>query len=98
MNVLLLVVILLMASAYGLPGLLIAPPIAITINILLTELAKPRSPAPARPAGAGAGIAALQAELAQVQELVANTENGPRRRLHSLAERLAQLLEQARQV
>ena len=50
-NVLTIMVALVMADAFGLVGLLLAPPVAVVIHILLRELASPGVRAPGSPRG-----------------------------------------------
>jgi putative permease len=98
-NILLLVVILIMANASGLLGLLLAPPIAIAIHIILTELANPESVVVVSPqVNTTADVESLERELRQVRALMTGTENGASRRLENLADRLDDLLKEAKRV
>lgn len=98
-NVLLLVVILVMADAAGLVGLLLAPPVAIAIHILLTELASPESVVVVSPSpNSTANVEALESELEHARQLMAATDNGANLRLQNLADRLSELLKEAKDV
>lgn len=94
MSVLTIAIALIMADAFGLLGLLLAPPLAAMIHILLRELANPTAPRSSQPALA-ADIAALQSRLATARSLIVAAEDGSHRRLENIADRLERLLGQA---
>ncbi len=94
MSVLTIAIALIMADAFGLLGLLLAPPLAAMIHILLRELANPTAPRSSQPALA-ADIAALQARLATARSLIVAAEDGSHRRLENIADRLDRLLGEA---
>ncbi len=94
MSVLTIATALIMADAFGLLGLLLAPALAAMIHILLRELANPTAPRSSQPALA-ADIAALQARLATARSLIVAAEDGSHRRLENIADRLDRLLGEA---
>lgn len=94
MSVLTIAIALIMADAFGLLGLLLAPPLAAMIHILLRELANPTAPRSSQPALA-ADIAALQSRLATARSLIVAAEDGSHRRLENIADRLDRLLGEA---
>lgn len=96
-NVLTIMVVLIMADAFGLIGLLLAPPVAETIHILMTELANLAAARPAEPA-LDASVADLEAQLGTVHSLLLAQGDNRDRRLENLADRLAGLLAETRRV
>ena len=94
-NVLTIMMALVMADAFGLVGLLLAPPVALVVHILLRELASPDAARVARSALA-ADVAALEARLAEVRGLMTAQGDGKNHRLENLADRLDDLLAEAR--
>ena len=94
-NVLTIMVALVMADAFGLVGLLLAPPVALVVHILLRELASPDAARVARSALA-ADVTALEARLAEVRGLMTAQADGKNHRLENLADRLDGLLAEAR--
>lgn len=96
-NVLTIMVVLIMADAFGLIGLLLAPPVAETIHILVTELANLAAARPAEPA-LDASVADLEAQLGTVHSLLLAQGDNRDRRLENLADRLAGLLAETRRV
>jgi len=90
-SVLTIATALIMADAFGLLGLLLAPALAAMIHIILRELANPTAPRTQQPALA-ADIAALQVRLDTARSLIAATEDGSQRRLENIADRLERLL------
>jgi predicted PurR-regulated permease PerM len=90
-NVLTIMIALVMADAFGLAGLLLAPPVAAVMHILLAELANPgalRAPQPALEVG----VAGLEARLAEARALMAERGNDSDPRLENIANRLGALL------
>lgn len=96
-NVLTIMVVLVMTDAFGLIGLLLAPPVAETIDVLLAELANPSTARPAE-STVDASMADLEAQLASVRSLIAANAEGGDRRLENLADRLETLLAETRRV
>lgn len=96
-NVLTIMTVLVMADAFGLVGLLLAPLVALAIHIVLRELANPQEAVAGRPVLA-ADVTALAARLADVRTFMAAQSDGHDRRLENLADRLDALLAEARQV
>lgn len=96
-NVLTIMVVLIMADAFGLIGLLLAPPVAETIHILVTELANLAAARPAEPA-LDASVTDLEAQLGTVRSLILAQGDNRDRRLENLADRLEGLLAEARRV
>ncbi len=96
-SVLMIMVALVMADAFGFVGLLLAPPVSAVFYILLTELAD-QSVAPAARPLLDANVTDLTARLASARDLIASQSNGANRRLESIADRLEDLLDEARRV
>lgn len=96
-NVLTIMVVLVMTDAFGLIGLLLAPPVAETIDVLLAELANPSTARPAE-STVDASMADLEAQLASVRSLIAANAEGGDRRLENLTDRLETLLAETRRV
>lgn len=93
-SVLTIAMALILANAFGLLGLLLAPPLAAMIHIFLDELASPTAARSQQPALA-ADIAALQARLAEARALIASSEDTGKRRMENIADRLERLLGEA---
>jgi hypothetical protein len=92
--VVLLVIVL--GRTFELPGLLVAPPLAAALQILLTRLFTPAAAPAAALAGAGQ-LAALKQRLSAVQDaLAALPESSPQ--LTSLAQRLAKVCAQVEEL
>jgi len=96
-NVLTIMTVLIMADAFGLVGLLLAPLLALAVHILLRELANPQEAVAGKPVLA-ADVATLSARLADVRTFMSAQSHERDRRLESLADRLDDLLAQAREV
>lgn len=96
-NVLTIMAALIMADSFGLVGLVLAPPVAEAIYVLLTELATPAA-SRVDAAEVSLDLATLEARLAEVQALVPSGGGAGDRRLASLAERLQNLLGEARAI
>jgi predicted PurR-regulated permease PerM len=96
-NILVLLVMLAMFDAFGLAGLLLAPPVAMAIYIFLTELITPTM-AGAQQEALSPNVSTLEARLNEVREVVAGMEAGSVPRLSSMTERMGQLLAQVREV
>jgi putative permease len=94
-NVLVLLVMLIMGEAAGVVGLLLAPPVAMSIHIFLSELITPAMAA-SEPEAVAPTVEQLQTRLEEVRGLVGGLESGSAPRLTSMTERLADLLQQAR--
>jgi putative permease len=94
-NVLTIMGALVMADAFGLVGLLLAPMLAFALHILLKELAGPQAARASRPALA-ADVSELQARLAEARGLMASEVDEKDARLENLADRLDSLLAEAR--
>jgi hypothetical protein len=71
--------------------------LALTVHILLKELASPDAARVARPA-LTPDVTLLEARLAEVRGLMAARADGADRRLENLADRLDGLLTEARRV
>jgi predicted PurR-regulated permease PerM len=93
-KVLVILVMLAMADAFGLFGLLIAPPLATAIEVLLAELldAAPRT---AARADSEIDVAALQTRLDETRARVSQLDESSALRLANMAERLDSLLKEA---
>lgn len=96
-NILVLLVMLAMFDAFGLVGLLLAPPVAMGIYIFLTQLITP-TVTEAKEEALSPTVANLEARLNEVREVVADLEVGSAPRLSSMTDRLGQLLAKAREV
>ncbi|MCU0508901.1 MAG: AI-2E family transporter [Anaerolineae bacterium] len=95
-NILVLLVMLAMADALGLVGLLLAPPVAMAIHIFLTQLVTPAIVANDAEALAPS-VEALEERLDEVRQVVEKLEAGSAPRLVNMTERMAELLRQARE-
>lgn len=94
-NILVLLVMLAMFEAFGLVGLLLAPPVAMAIHIFLTQLLTPVMAAQ-EPAALSPTVNQLEARLEKVRDIVGGLKEGSAPRLTSMADRMGQLLQQAR--
>ena len=99
-SLLVVIVLLVLADEYGLIGILVAPPVAVAIQIIAGQLwrATTRSMVapPDRPIVSAQPLSVLQARLTSVQaQLAAQSESRPK--LNNLVDRLDQLIEQAAQ-
>jgi predicted PurR-regulated permease PerM len=93
-NALLVVLLLLMlGDAYGLPGILAAPPLAAALQILLTHLLQPASTPAAQ--GLDEQFQALEARLDAVRLEAQQQSGASAPQVQSLVERLEDLLGQA---
>lgn len=95
-NILVLLVMLAMADAFWLVGLLLAPPVAMAIHIFLTQLITPVI-ASTEPETLAPNIEGLEERLEEVRNVVSQLEAGSAPRLANMTERMAQLLRQARE-
>jgi predicted PurR-regulated permease PerM len=96
-NVLTIMIALVMADAFGLVGLLLAPPVAAVLHVLLSELANPSAVRAPRPA-LEADLAGLEAQLAEARALMASHGSDSAPRLVSMADRLEVLLAETRRL
>ncbi len=96
-NVLVLLVMLMMGAAFGLVGLLLAPPVAMAIHIFLTELVTPAM-ATNEPEALAPTVEQLEARLDEVRGLIGGMETPSAPRLVNMAERMGDLLKQANEV
>ena len=96
-NILVLLVMLAMADAFGLVGLLLAPPVAMAIHIFLTQLVTPVI-ASTEPQSLSPTVEALEERLEEVRTVVAQLEAGSAPRLANMTERMGELLRQAKEV
>lgn len=96
-NVLTIMAVLVMTDAFGLIGLLLAPPVAETIHVLLSELANPAATQPGGPP-LDTSVADLEAQLGSVRDLITAQGENRDRRLENLADRLEGLLAETRRV
>jgi predicted PurR-regulated permease PerM len=95
-NILVLLVMLAMADALGLLGLLLAPPVAMAIHIFMTQLVTPAISA-IEPETLGPTVEALEERLAEVRGVVSELETGSAPRLANMTERMGDLLRQAKE-
>jgi putative permease len=93
-NILVLLVMLAMGEAAGLVGLLLAPPVAMAIHIMLTQLITPAMATP-EPQKDAPTVEQLQTRLEEVRSLVGGLEPGSAPRLANMTNRLGELLQQA---
>ncbi len=96
-SVLVLLVMLAMFDAFGLAGLLLAPPVAMAVYILLSQLVSPTVVA-AQQEALSPTVQALEERLEEVRTVVGGLETGSAPRLSNMTERMHQLLAQAREV
>ena len=89
--ILTLVFLMALADAYGLVGLIVAPPLAAVCQILWDEWVNGRTVV----AGAGLAVADLKARQAQVAAMLASMEEPPLPVISSSMNKLTTLLEQA---
>lgn len=87
------VILLALADAYGLPGILFAPPLSATCHILWSRLLSRRTFA-----GEALRVSDLKERQAQVWQAIAAMEEAPPPLVASSMERLAALLEKAEPV
>lgn len=81
-----------LAQAWGLFGFFAAPPLAVTVQSLLTNLFRHRRAVPAAPFPI-ARVKALQTELQQLQEHADRSAGSPPQEVESLMQRLHELLQ-----
>jgi putative permease len=93
-NILVLLVMLAMADALGLLGLVLAPPFAMAIHIFMTQLVTPVV-ASAEAETLTPNITALERRLEEVRAVIARLEAGSAPRLANMTERLGELLRKA---
>ena len=96
-NVLMIMIALVMADAFGLPGLLLAPAISAVLYILLTELSDV-SVVPAPRPVQETDVTDLETRLAEARSLISAQGDSTNRRLESIADRLESLLAEAQRV
>jgi predicted PurR-regulated permease PerM len=90
-HVLVIVVMLMLASAYGLVGLLLAPVLATAIEVILAKLAE-TPPRPAVETTPEIDVSALQARLDEVRQSVSTLGTPSTLRLANIVDRLEGLL------
>ena len=93
-NVLVIIIMLMLVDAYGIVGLLLAPPLATTVEILLAKLAETT----ARPTAQtipDVDLSMLQERLDETRLLVSGLDTPSTLRLANMADRLSGLLKQA---
>lgn len=95
-NILVLLVMLAMADAFGLVGLVLAPPVAMSIHILMTQILTPLMVS-TEPETLAPSVDALEQRLQEVQGVVAQLEAGNAPRLANMTERMGELLRKARE-
>jgi putative permease len=93
-NVLVIIVMLMLVDAYGIVGLILAPPLATTIEVLLAKLADTTT-RPASQTIPDVDVAMLQARLDETRLLVSGLDTPSTLRLANMADRLGGLLKQA---
>ena len=96
-NMLVLLVMLSMGEAFGVVGLLLAPPVAMAIYIFLTQLVTPAM-AVTEPAALAPTVDHLEARLEEVRGLIGGLEADSAPRLANMTARMEELLQQARKV
>jgi putative permease len=96
-NVLVILVMLMLVSAYGIVGLLLAPLVATTVEICLTKFTEVNTKAPADRI-TEVDVSLLRSRLVEVQQTVASLDAPNSLRLANLAERLDKLLKQAEEL
>lgn len=103
-NVLVIVMMLMLLSAYGFVGLLIAPLVSIAIEILFAKLAETGIKSVVNPTPtvspvvdliADQEVAVLQARLDEIRPRLSDSETPSNLRLANIAERLESLLKEA---
>jgi putative permease len=94
-GVVVVAVLLAMGDAFGLIGLLLAPPVAVAIQTVLDELLIP--PNHVTPPAPVTDFSALQQRLETIRAAMAETEGAQTPRLLNLMERLEKLLEEVQQ-
>ena len=95
-RLLVLVVMLALADAFGLVGLLLAPPVAMAIHIFLTQLITPAM-APGEAETMSPTVDTLEERLEEVRTVVSQLEAGSAHRLESMTDRMGDILRQARE-
>jgi len=96
-NILVLLVMLIMTDAFGLIGLLLSPPLAMAIYILVSQLLE-HAAAAGRATELEPEVATLEDRLAQVRSTIGELDGGAAPRLASMSERLADLLARAKEM
>jgi len=96
-NILVLLVMLIMTEAFGLIGLLLAPPLAMAIYILVSQLLE-HATAAGRVAELAPELATLEDRLAQVRGTIGELDGNAAPRLANMSDRLAGLLARAREM
>ncbi len=92
--ILVVIVMIALADALGLVGLLVAPPLAAAIQIFFTELvAQPATAATTQPARAATQISQLRQRVTAARELAQGLDEPPPPELNNLLERLGELVE-----
>jgi hypothetical protein len=84
---------LMLVSAYGIVGLLLAPLLATAIEVLLVKLGETTT-RPAPQEIADIDVSQLQTRLDEMRQLVSNLDTPSTLRLASMADRLDNLLKQ----
>lgn len=90
-----IVMIIVMASLYGIMGILFAIPLAAAIQIIATRLMHPITPTVDVTSHPSLQVQDLQERLQSVQELLIQPDKPPRPEIITLVERLAKLIERA---
>ncbi len=96
-NIPVLLVMLAMTDAFGFVGLLLAPPVAMSIHIFLTQLITPVMAA-TEPEVLAPTVDQLDARLDEVRSLIDGLQAGSAPRLVNMTERMSDLLQQAREM
>jgi putative permease len=92
-HVLVILVMLMLVSAYGIVGLLLAPLLATAIEVLLAKLGETTSKPPVQDIP-DIDVSQLQSRLAETRQLVSTLDTPSTLRLASMADRLDDLLRQ----
>ena len=93
-NVLVIIIMLMLVDAYGIVGLLLAPPLATTVEILLAKLAE-TTVRPTAQTIPDVDLSMLQERLDETRLLVSGLDTPSTLRLANMADRLSGLLKQA---
>ena len=92
-SLLIVLVLIVMTDAFGLLGLIFAPPLAVTIQILASNLT--RKPTPVAPQDTTAKILLIQARIADLQKDIGDREQEPMPEVAHLMQRLDKLAREA---
>jgi putative permease len=97
-NILVLLVMLAMTDAFGLLGLLLAPPVAMAIHIFMTQLVTPGMVLGEDAETLAPTVESLEERLEEVRTVVTQLGTGSAPRLANMTERMGELLRRAKEV